>query len=264
MYHYLLTVPKDLAQAKKLGLPLVHLAFSIGPEGVLRQEVLSPACRGGLMLAGTKAAPRDGSAAQAVRDILRLCRDRDFRGVVLDIGSDPSPFISRLIQGLDRGLQQMNRGFFLPELFSNFSERAFLYVSSSVSGGSLEKRLQELTARYRPDRLVLALERAAEDFPLPAHEGSGRRLDQDELDTLRRRLRPRTHFDHDLLMYYFTYLDRRGFPRLVLFDRADSLQKKQELAERLGIRRFFLLYSQADGSLCGNPPDPTPGEKEKP
>ena len=242
MYHYLLTPPEDLAAAAELGLPIVHLAFSLGADGLLHHPALPEACRGGLMLLGTEDAPEAGRGSQAVRQVLSLCRDRRFRGVVLDAEGRPSPFLSDLIGELDRGLAQMERGFFLPEAYANFSRRAFLFLSSALSGGSLAVRLAETADNYGAERLVLALEPVAEDFPLPAPEGNGRPLTPQELEDLMGRLRPAVHFSPDLCAYYFTYLDGQRQPRLVLFDRADSLRRKMAEAEQAGIRRFFLLY----------------------
>ena len=116
MYHYLLTPPEDLAAAAGLGRPLVHLAFSLGMDGLLHHPALPEVCRGGLMLLGTADAPESESDSQAVRQVLSLCRDRGFRGVVLDAEGPPSPFLSRFIGDLDRGLTKMERGFFLPDI----------------------------------------------------------------------------------------------------------------------------------------------------
>ena len=249
MVQYLLTPSGELEQARNCGLPLVHLDFSLGKDGLLHHSRLPDACRGGLMLAGAAEAPENGPPDRAVRAVLALCRDRNFRGVVLDREGPPTPYLSRLIRDLDRGLAQAERGFFLPEPFARFSRRAFLYLSSAVSGGSLTRRLREAAEEYGAARLVFALERTAEEFPIPAPGGAGKPLELEELEDLLRRLRPAVRFSADLCAYYFTYLDRKSRPRLVLFDRADSLRKKQELAREAGIERFFLLYPQVEDLL---------------
>ena len=163
MFQYLLTPPDQVSEAESFHLPPVHLAWHIGPDGGLHAVPGSDACRGGLMLAGTADAPEDGSADRTVRDILALCRDRSFRGVVLDPEDEPSPFLTRLIHGLDHSLERDGRGFFLPERCSAFSGRAFLFLSSAVSGGSLRQRLEQAAEAYGVRRLVLALERSAGD-----------------------------------------------------------------------------------------------------
>ena len=249
MIQYLLTPSGELERARSCGLPLVHLAFSLGQDGLLHHDRLPDACRGGLMLTGAAEAPENGPPDRAVRAILALCRDRGFRGVVLDWEGPPTPYLSRLIRELDRGLARAERGFFLPEPCARLSRRAFLYFSSAISGGSLAQRLREAAAEHGAARLVLALERTAEEFPIPAPGGAGRQLYHAELEDLLRRLRPAVRFSEDLCAHYFTCMDRKGRPRLILFDRADSLRKKRELARAAGIERFFLLYPQVEDLL---------------
>ena len=249
MFQYLLTPPEQLSEAESFHLPPVHLAWYIGPDGRLHAVPGSDACRGGLMLVGTADTPGDGSADRAVRDILSLCRDRAFRGVVLDPEEDPSPFLTRLIHGLDRRLERDGRGFFLPERYAAFSRRAFLFLSSAVSGGSLRQRLEKIAEAYGAQRLVLALERSAEDFPLPSPNGKGKALTREELADLLHRLGGKPQFSPELCAYTLPYLDRRSRPRLLLFDNTDSLRRKRDLARELGIERFFLLYPQLEDLL---------------
>ena len=201
------------------------------------------------MLAGTTDVPGEGSADRAVRDILNLCRERGFRGVVLDPEEEPCPFLSRLIHGLDRGLERDGRGFFLPERCAAFSRRAFLFLPSAVSGGSLRQRLEQATEDYGAKRLVLALERSSEDFPLPSPDGRGKELTRQELESLLRRLGGRPQFSPDLCAWTLPYLDRQSRPRVLLFDNVDSLRRKRDLARELGIGRFFLLYPQLEDLL---------------
>ena len=258
MVQYLLTPPDMTAEAGRHGLPLVHLAFSLRAEGRLWSPPLSRQCRGGLMLVGTAEAPAKGDPDRALRQILSQCRERHFLGVVLDAEGPPAPFLSRLINALDRELARMGRGFFLPLDYARFSRRAVLFFSSALSGGSLRHRLEQLARAYDPGRLTLALERTAEEFPLPAPEGHGVPLSQEALGELMAGLRPTVHFSEDLCAHYFTYLDRQSRPRLVLFDRADSLRQKRALAKAAGIERFFLLYPQAQELL------EAPEETERP
>ena len=118
-----------------------------------------------------------------------------------------------------------------------------------MSGGSLRQRLEQAVKAYGSQRLVLALERSAEDFPLPSPEGKGKKLTREELDSLLRRLGGRPQFSPDLCACTLPYLDRQSRPRLLLFDNADSLRRKRDLARELGIERFFLLYPQLEDLL---------------
>ena len=243
MKQYLLTPPNCLAAAQGWDLPLAHMAFQIGPEGRLHQAPLPPDVTGGLMLVGMPEAPKgDADPRRTVQEILSVCQARAFIGVVLDLEEQPSPYITQLIEALEAGLARNRRGLFLPESYANFSQRTFLYLSSAISGGSLRQRLKSAVDAYGADRLALSLHRAREDFFLPSPTGAGRPLSQEELRQRMARLDPRVHFSQDLCAHYFTYMSRETGAHFILFDDEKSLGKKREIAQEVGIQRFFWLY----------------------
>lgn len=245
MKQYLLTPPDCLDAARDWNLPLAHMAFQIGPEGRLRQADLPPEITGGLMLVGLpQPLGEDADPRGAVRDILAVCQARALIGVVLDLEEAPSPYIAQLIEVLESELAKSRRGLFLPESYANFSQRAFLYLSSALSGGSLAQRLQDAAETYGADRLALSLHRACEDFFLPAPTGSGRPIPREELRRRMARLEPRVHFSQALCAHYFTYMSRETGAHLILFDDEASLRKKREIAREAGIQRFFWLYPE--------------------
>ena len=197
------------------------------------------------MLVGGCGAPSAGADPEtAVRTVLSLCRQREYRGVVLDLEQPPTSWSSRLIRRLEQGLAGLGRALFLPERYSRFSSRAYLFFSSSLSGGSFARRMDEMAAQYGANRLVLSLRRISEVFPLPAGTGQGEPLTWEALQAHMRRLEPHVFFSRDLCAHYFTYLSRSEGPRFVLFDTAESLRRKRDLAEKAGITRFFYLYPE--------------------
>ena len=247
MKQYLLTPPNCLAAAQGWDLPLAHMAFQIGPEGRLHQAPLPPDVTGGLMLVGMPEAPKGGAdPRRTVQEILSVCQARAFIGVVLDLEEQPSPYITQLIEALEAGLARNRRGLFLPESYANFSQRTFLYLSSAISGGSLRQRLKSAVDAYGTDRLALSLHRAREDFFLPSPTGEGRPLSQEELRQRMARLDPRVHFSQDLCAHYFTYMSRETGAHFILFDDEKSLGKKREIAQEVGIQRFFWLYPEVE------------------
>jgi len=250
MKQYLLTPPNCLAAAQGWDLPLAHMAFQIGPEGRLHQAPLPPDVTGGLMLVGMPEAPKgDADPRRTVQEILSVCQARAFIGVVLDLEEQPSPYITQLIEALEAGLARNRRGLFLPESYANFSQRTFLYLSSAISGGSLRQRLKSAVDAYGTDRLALSLHRAREDFFLPSPTGEGRPLSQEELRQRMARLDPRVHFSQDLCAHYFTYMSRETGAHFILFDDEKSLGKKREIAQEVGIQRFFWLYPEVEEFL---------------
>jgi len=236
-----------MTQAQALGLPLAHMAFQLDRQGRLVQAG-NP--QGGLMLVGVPEAP-EGPAdpLRAAQDILTQAMNRDFPGVILDLETPPTPYLARLIRGLDDGLAKARKGLFLPESYSAYSQRAFLYLSSAISGGSLEARLKEAVETYGPQRLTLSLHRTSRDFFLPSPDGQGRPMSREELDRRIERLEPRVFFSPDLCARYFTYMSRDTGAHFVLFDDAETLRKKQDLALSLGIQRFFWVYPEIE-DLC--------------
>ncbi len=244
MKQYLLTPPHQVSQAQSLGLPLAHMAFQLDRQGRLVQ---AGSGQGGLMLVGIPEAP-EGPAdpGHAIREILALCAKGSFLGVILDLETPPNPFLARFIRGLEEGLAKTRKGLFLPESYSAYSQRAFLFLSSAISGGSLEKRLREAAESYGPQRLTLSLHRTCRDFFLPSPDGQGRPISREELQQRMDRLEPRVFFSPELCARYFTYMSRDTGAHFVLFDDAETLRKKQELALSLGIQRFFWVYPEID------------------
>ena len=102
--------------------------------------------------------------------------------------------------------------------------------------GSLEQRLRDVLAQYGPERVVLFLEKRAEDFPLPSPTGSGTQLTPEALGELMGRLEPSVFFSQELCARYFTYMSRESGGHFVLFDDGETLVKKMEVSQKLGVR----------------------------
>lgn len=245
---FLLTPPQQLSQAQTWGLPLAHMAYQLDPKGQLTQAPLPPEAKGGLMLVGVAEAPGDQvDPRRAVREILAVCQARHFGGVILDLEQPPNRYLAQLIRGLEEGLGK--KTLFLPERYGNYTRRGAIYLTSAISGGSLRRRLEDAAEAYGLDRLVLCLRRARDDFFLPSKKGQGRPLSQEALEGLRQRLRPAVFYSRDLCAHYFTYMSRETGAHFVLFDDAESLEKKRALAQDLGISKFFLLYPEVEDFL---------------
>lgn len=246
---FLLTPPDRVEQAQAHGLPLAHMAFQLGGDGHLHLSPLPPTLQGGLMLVGGPGPAEPADPRIAVREMLSVCHNRKFGGIVLDLESPPTPYLARLIRGLEDGLTRQNRSLVLPEAYANYSSRAFLFFSSALSGGSLRRRLEEAIEAYGADRLVLSLTRVCEDFFLPARKGEGHPLTQQELRGRIARMEPTIFYSRDLCAHYFTYMSRESGAHFILFDDEVSLRKKRALAQELGISRFFLLYPEVEEFL---------------
>lgn len=241
LQQYLLVAPEAGSAARGLGLPLGYLAARLGENGRVQARAL-PKGPGFLVVGIAQSPGNNVSPQRAAGDILSLCQRFGLGGVLLDLETPPTPYLASLIRLLEGNLGK--RTLFLPESYANYSKRAALCVSSALSGGSLEKRIRSVLADYGPDRVVLAFQRAAEDFSLPAPQGRGRPLTQEDLAQRRRQLDPKVHFSPALCAHYFTYMSRENGAHFVLFDDQASLAQKAALARELGVRRGIWVYDQ--------------------
>ena len=93
------------------------------------------------VLLGVPEGPPGGTdPRRAVQDVLMLCAQRGFGGVMLDVEPPPTPYLARLIALLDESLARRGLGLMLPEAYANYAQRAKLCLSSAISGGSLRRR----------------------------------------------------------------------------------------------------------------------------
>ena len=253
----LVTPPDRTRAASSYGLPLAHMAYRIG-NGPHLYRANSPAPpKGGLMLIGNDGFDGQGDAAQFCKEVLREMTARGLGGIVFDVETAPTETISGIVRILGEQMKKRGLSFYLPECYGNYSDFARILIPSSLSGGSLQERLEEAIARYGAGRVCLGLERQAEDFQLPSPKGAGVPISLAELEEKRRQLQPSVFFSRELCTHYFTYMNNSA-GHFILFDDAGSLQQKKQLAESLGIRWFFLHFNQTEDLLPmllgGQPP----------
>ncbi|MEG2001154.1 MAG: hypothetical protein RR053_07170, partial [Evtepia sp.] len=250
MNRLILTTPPDqLRAASAFGLPLAHISYRIGAGAHLFRAGTSTPPKGGLMVLADEGFDNQGNPQTFLNEVSRECNVRGFSGIVFDIESFPSPLLLRILASLETFCMRCNVPFYLPERYSQHSKTAILMVSSALSGGSLAQRLSDLINRYGAERIALCLDRIAEDFYLPAPQGSGRSLTQEELKNCLEKMSPSVFFSQELCAYYFTYMSRESGAHFVLFDNAGSLRQKITLGGQLGITHFFLCFPELSDIL---------------
>jgi hypothetical protein len=230
------------------GLTPAHLAYQIEAGPSLVGTGLDPDTRGGAMVIACASDPGAGDPQPFCRQVLAECRRRGFRQVICDLEGAPTDWAERLCSALDRVCTQNGLKLYLPEPFAPLSPNCRALVSSALVSGTLERRLQDAAGRYGPDRVTLAVEATAEDFPLPV-SGRGEPLTQEQLHELIVRLEPAVFFDRGLCEHYFTYMSRGGQAHFVLFDTARSVREKLDTAQRLGLSSALLAAPEVDGWL---------------
>ena len=190
-----------------------------------------------------------GEAGPFCREVVRECQARGYDGILCDFDGPPQQVLVQAVAELGRLAQTRGWPLYVTEPYGSASDQARVLIPSALSGGSLEQRLRDAADRYGPERVVLAVERAAEDFFLPSPTGQGAPLTRQELEALRERLAPSVFFSNELCAHYFTYMSRENGAHFVLFDDAGSIRKKLAVARALGIRQAVLPYPEVDDLL---------------
>ena len=220
-----------------------HLAYRLGPgPHLFRADNTVP--KGGLMVVDDKSFDGLGQIGPLCQEILRECQVRGFSGAVLDFEARLPP-LEQIAKQLDEPFTRRGWVLLVPERYAPMAPHARVMIPSALSGGSLQRRLEEALERFGENRVVLALEKRAEDFSLPSPTGSGQPLSPQELEELTKRLAPSIFFSRELCARYFTYMSRENGAHFVLFDDGDTLRRKVEEAHRLSIHTFLIPWAEA-------------------
>jgi len=240
---FLITVPPgQLRELQGWDAVPAHLAYRAGRGPHLFRAGGSPPPQGGLMVLGSQGFDGGGNCQPFCQEVVRECLARRFSGAVLDF-EGLSPLWELIAGQLDESFARRGWTLYVPECCGARADRAKVMIPSALSGGSLERRLEEAAERFG-GRVALALQVSAEDFFLPSPTGSGLPLSREELRALMERLRPPVFFSADLCARYFTYMDREGGAHFVLFDDGDTLRRKVETARRVGISTFLASWQE--------------------
>ena len=152
--------------------------------------------------------------------------------------------LEQVVQELGNQCFRRSWTLLVPEQYGHCSPHAQVCISSALSGGTLVQRLREAQERFGRDRVVLALQRVAEDFFLPSPTGSGTPLTQEELRERIQQRQPSIFFSHELCARYFTYMSRESGAHFVLYDDASTLAKKLQVARSLDIRTVLAAWPE--------------------
>ena len=184
-----------------------------------------------------------GPTGLLCQEVLRECQARGFSGAILDFENRLPP-LEQIAGHLDEQFARRGWTLYVTERYGRHAPHARVMIPSALSGGSLQRRLEEALERFGESRVVLALEKRAEDFRLPSPTGSGTALSEQELTGLMDRLRPSVFFSGELCARYFTYMSRENGAHFVLFDDGDTLRRKLDVARRLGIHTFLAPWAE--------------------
>lgn len=244
--------PGELTAAGAWKLPVAHLAYRMGDGPHLFRANTPIAPTGGWMVVDDMRFTRGDSPEGFCNEALRECAARRFTGVVCLFRGRESAILADVTARLAEVCKGRGVECFVTEPYGLAASHAKVIVSTAISGGSLQARLEEAVGRFG-QRVALWVERVAEDFLLPSPSGAGAPLTAEELHRRRAERGGAVFFSPELCAHYFTYMsgDKGHF---VLFDDAGSIRKKLRMAENMGIGTAFLPYASAAdllGELVG-------------
>lgn len=246
---YLLTPPQHQSRAAAYGLTPAHLAYRVGEGPHLFRTQLPAPLTGGLMVLGHQGFNGAGKAELFCQEIVRECAVRNFQGVFCDFEEPVLPVLERAVALLAPTFQKRGWRLYVPRRYAGRVPGTKVVISTALSGGSLRHHLREAIDAYGLERVVLGLQWSCEDFALPARNGSGTPLTGKELAELRKKRRPSVYFSDDLCAHYFTFMPTGGSPHFILYDDAESMEKKLRMAAEMGIKEAFLPYPEAAEEL---------------
>jgi len=247
----ILTAPPEQTQAAlAFGLPVAHMAYRIGPGCHLLRSKLPISIRGGLMMLDDAGFDGKGDPTPFCREVLRECTERGFDGVILDFERPPTPLQGKILTELAGIMARRSWPVYVPEAYASYSEKTKIIISSALSGGSLTQRLAEAAQLHGAERVVLGVERVAEDFYLPAPNGQGKPLSRESLQKRLAERSPSVFFSKELCAHYYTYMSKDSGAHFILFDDADSIRQKLQIAHKLKITDAILAYPQVDDLLA--------------
>lgn len=246
---YLMTSPQQTAKARQHGLAPAHLAYRVGAGPHLFRVQTPVGAQGGIMVLGCDSPEGKENPEAFCQEVVRECAARGFQGAFFDFEGQAVPVLQKAVNYLGPVFQRRGWSLYVPESYLSTCPGVKVVISTALSGGSLQQRLSQVAQAHGPERVVLGLEWAAEDFTLPAPEGGGTHLSQAELDELLEKRAPAVYFDHELCAHYFTYMHTGQNAHFVLYDNPSSMVKKLHIAASLGIREGFLPLPEREEYL---------------
>ena len=236
--------PTELLTARNHGLPVACMAYRVGTGPHLFRASMSAIPRGGLMGIDIEDCDGQGEPGGFCQEVFRECAARSFRGIICNFTPNTQQLPHAIVEELGARCGRFGLSLYLTEAYGSSTDKGKVLISSALSGGSLHKRLEEALDRYGANRVALLVEPVRGDFYLPSPTGQGSSLTEEALRQLMEEQDPSTFFSSELCAHYFTYMSKQDGAHFVLFDDGGSIQKKIQLAERLGIRDVILPYGQ--------------------
>ena len=248
MQLYLAVTPDKLREAARFTDRLAHVAYRVDRDGRLARRDLLARTHGGILVLGDQECGTIRDPAALCRDVWRECGNRGYGGVLADFERPPSEDRTAFLEALSRVLARNKRRLFVPEAYGGQIPQASVLICTALSGGNLRRRLEECAQRFGAGRLVMDLQRLRMSFPLPCPTGEGETLSSGTLLSMLAQKGQSVFYSNDLCAKYFTFTDN-GTSRFVLFDDSDTIRRKVQIGQDMGIGIGFLMYPETEDIL---------------
>ena len=238
----LVTMDGDSAQLPKPFKKRLCFSHCLSPAGALRRRIamLEPANSiMGVSDLVALAQEAGGNVSRLCTDLVAEAEELGSPGVFLDFEQN-YPLMQDFLAEADEALAQARIPLDVPERCARGLRYAIAVCEAAVSGGSFDRRVEDLLGCYGPRRVAAMLQPICAGFDLPSEGASGQELSLTELAELRARYRAQVYFSKELCAKYFTYMDERAQGHFILFDDRSTMQEKNRRLEALGITSFVL------------------------
>lgn len=237
---------RDTARAAQHGLPMLHLCFSITPQGTLQRSQLCTArVRCLLGLSEPPVLPASSHAASLAEDLVFEAKRSNAPGVFADFEHDTPQALS-LLRTFDAALYEAGIPFYVPLRCGRSLAHAVLTVPTALSGGSLIYHFSSLQSVYGASRVAAFLQPVSQDFYLPSSSPDGKPLTNAERTALLEKTGAQTYFSRELCAKYFTYTDENNRAHFVLYDDVSTLEAKLAQLSGCGVHTVFALLPDAE------------------
>ena len=209
---------EEAAEAARCGLRIALAAYAVGQDGRLYSRRLPEGLTAAALLLGGRL---PGSSPVLAREISAECMRRGCEAIICcDAAARLAPLLKVPVYS------------FAPE------SGCGAVISTAISGGNLHGLFLDALAAFGRSGVIALVEPVRRRFDLPSADGEGRDMSGAELFEFSQSA-VSSGFSPELCCRYLLAEDGAA-----LYDNADTLGKKLEVLELLGVERVLLPYCE--------------------
>lgn len=189
----------------------------------------------------------EGDVEYFCKQVMGQVERYGYGGVSCLFPYDGKGAVISVVQQLEKECRGKGLDFLVPEEFGDVVQWGKIFISTALSGGTLEGRFKTAMETYGARRVVMDIECMGEDFLLPAPRGCGEAVTREEIRQRIQREQANVFFSQELCARYFTYQNRENSLRFVLFDDEGTVREKIANSKRWGLGGVAVTQQQVRG-----------------